>query len=110
MGFSTIIIYFVSWPYLYENPGRILLHIQYIASQGGRTGILKWSLSPLLQVITTMPEVMLIFLLIGLYFITRQLLNKRSAGIATVACLVDHTHFADFPSLECLISMEYAIF
>ena len=41
MGFGTIVTYFLSWPFLYENPARVLLHIEYIASQGGRTGILK---------------------------------------------------------------------
>ncbi len=76
MGLTAISVYFLSWPYLYADPMRVLDHVRYITTQGGRTGNSGWNWTPLLQVITTMPEVMLIFLLAGLFFIIHQLLQK----------------------------------
>jgi len=76
MGLTAISVYFLSWPYLYADPMRVLDHVRYITTQGGRTGNSGLNWTPLLQVITTMPEVMLIFLLAGLFFIIHQLLQK----------------------------------
>ena len=76
MGLTALTVYFLSWPYLYAEPMRVLDHVRYITTQGGRIGNPGWNWNPLLQVITTMPEVMLLFLLVGLYIIVRQLLQK----------------------------------
>ena len=76
MGVTALCVYFISWPYLYAEPMRVLDHVRYIATQGGRTGSTGWNWSPLLQVITTMPEVMLVFLLAGLLIIIRKLMQK----------------------------------
>ena len=66
MGISGIGFYLLSWPYLYADPLRVKNYFYYIRYQGERTGMARWNWQPLLMTISTMPEVMLIFLLIGL--------------------------------------------
>ena len=76
MGLTALTVYFLSWPYLYGEPLRVLDHVRYISTQGGRTGNPGWNWTPLQQVITTMPEVMLLFLLAGIIIIIHRLLQK----------------------------------
>jgi hypothetical protein len=74
MGAVALGLYIASWPYLYSDPIHGLRsHLAYILSQGSRQGEPFWSLRPLLQTITTMPEWMLICLTAGIVFILIQL-------------------------------------
>jgi len=63
------LIYIISWPYLYANPFRNLVdYWSYIFSQGGRVGDFNFQIDPIRQVIFSMPEIMLIALLLGIIF------------------------------------------
>lgn len=65
MAIAAALFYFLSWPFLYADPKRALLYFEYIYSQGGREGELIWNWAPLVQAIGTMPELILIFLVVG---------------------------------------------
>ncbi len=71
MGVVSVPIYFLLWPYLYADPSRVFDYFSYLASQGGRSGML-WNWDPLIQAISTMPETTLILLVIGLVFMVRN--------------------------------------
>ncbi|MEM7028857.1 MAG: hypothetical protein AAF629_04645 [Chloroflexota bacterium] len=68
MGFISPLLYFASWPYLYADPSRVMRHISYIRSQGGREGVSGWNWEPTIQAVSTMPEMVLLLLLVGLGF------------------------------------------
>ncbi len=68
IGITGIGVYILLWPYLYSNPIRGLKSywLDFILTQGGRSGTGYWNPEPLFQVIATMPEVMLVSLSVGL--------------------------------------------
>ena len=68
MALSGGLLYFASWPYLYDDPMRVKKYFDYIRSQGGRVGAEGFNFQPLQMTLFTMPEWMLLFLLIGLFF------------------------------------------
>jgi hypothetical protein len=71
MAASAMVVYLISWPYLYEHPvANLKAYWTYIFDQGGRMGTAAWSIDPLRQVVTTMPELMLAALGVGLVFVT----------------------------------------
>ena len=65
MSVSALLIYFLSWPYLYSEPSRIKGYWHYIISQGGRSSESIFNFQPLGMTFSTMPAVMLVFLIIG---------------------------------------------
>lgn len=78
----ALLTYIVSWPYLYvqNNPiNGILKYFSFIISQGGRRGPIEFQIAPLVQVITTMPEIMLIFLIIGLVYSLNQIIKTPNS-------------------------------
>lgn len=78
MGVSSISVYILSWPYLYTDTfARLKSYWAYIYAQGGRNSD-HWSIDPLRQALTTMPEVMVIAGAIGIIFIIRQALRDKS--------------------------------
>jgi hypothetical protein len=66
MGISSIGFYFAIWPYLHHDPSRVVDYFRYIASQGGRAGSAGFNLQPLRMTLATIPETMLIFLMVGM--------------------------------------------
>jgi hypothetical protein len=66
MAASMLLAYYLSWPYIYKAPLQALTYFKTMASQEGRVGGLNWNWQPLLQVLSTTPEVMLACLLLGL--------------------------------------------
>jgi 4-amino-4-deoxy-L-arabinose transferase-like glycosyltransferase len=68
MAASGGLVYFLSWPYLYDDPTRVKKYFDYILSQGGRIGSGNFNFQPLQMTLLTMPEWMLLFLAIGLVF------------------------------------------
>jgi hypothetical protein len=78
MALISAALYFISWPYLHTNPTRVVEYFRHILSQGERTGNAGWDFEPLLQTLATMPEVMLLLLLVGLFFVARQALRVKS--------------------------------
>ena len=62
----AIAVHFLTWPYLYTNPlGRLFRYYNFIFSQGERGGSGYWNPDAILQTIITMPEILLILLIIG---------------------------------------------
>lgn len=66
MGCAMLLVYYLSWPYIYKNPLRALVYFKLTSSQAGHTTINAWNWQPVLQVLTTTPEIMLVFLGLGL--------------------------------------------
>jgi hypothetical protein len=86
MGSTAILTYIVLWwPFWYGNPVRILQYYQYIFSQGGRQVELSWNTDPLVQAVTTMPEAILAFLVIGIFM---ALQNCRNDSLIPVRLLL----------------------
>jgi Dolichyl-phosphate-mannose-protein mannosyltransferase len=77
MVLTSVGVYILSWSFLYANPFLGLKHywgdIFRVATVGGD----HWQIGPLLQTVTTMPEIMLIFLGIGLAFVIGQLFREN---------------------------------
>jgi len=66
---SAVAIFLGAWPYLYPDPiRRAYSQLTYIASQKGRQGRATWSWDPIAQAVTTMPEIVLLLLGIGIVF------------------------------------------
>lgn len=79
MGVSTISVYILSWPYLYTHTfSRLESYWKYIYTQGGRNSGNVWSIDPLRQALTTMPELMLIACVIGTFLVLRQVRREKS--------------------------------
>ena len=78
MALSCAGLYYLSWPYIYGNPLLAKTYFSYMATQEGRVGWPGWSWQPLTQVLTTMPEVLLVLFLIGLVLACRQLFKEKS--------------------------------
>lgn len=73
------LVYFASWPYLYENPMRAVDYFTYILGQGERTGVLVWSTWPVKMVVSTMPEIMLLCLSAGLVWILWEVFSRQKS-------------------------------
>ncbi|MEN6570358.1 MAG: hypothetical protein ABFD24_00780 [Anaerolineaceae bacterium] len=73
------LVYFTSWPYLYENPMRALDYFTYILGQGDRTGVPVWSAWPAKMAVSTMPEIMLLCLTAGLVWILWDLFSHKKS-------------------------------
>ncbi|MEI6634675.1 MAG: glycosyltransferase family 39 protein [Chlamydiota bacterium] len=76
MVLSAALFFVCSWPFLYSHPARgIRAHLGVIVSQGGRH--FDWrsgfSWAPPLHAVATMPELMLLFLCVGMVYITKDL-------------------------------------
>lgn len=72
----AIFTYIASWPYLYfDTFNRLKLHFAYILSRGLNAN--SSHSDGLLQFITTIPEVMLVFLMIGLFSLFLQVKNNN---------------------------------
>jgi hypothetical protein len=70
MFVSGLVMYVGSWPYLYSDPIHQLgKYWEYIFSQGGRQSNTWINFDPIFQAITTMPEIMLLFFVLGCLFI-----------------------------------------
>jgi hypothetical protein len=60
------VTFFSAWPWLYHNSlARFGKHIKAFASQGGRSPHPGWNPDPAIQVVATMPELMLLLLAVG---------------------------------------------
>jgi len=69
---SSLLIHIISWPYLYSNPLRLWDYYSYILSQGERQGARLWNWGPLIQTLTTMPEIILALLIIGIVIAVKE--------------------------------------
>jgi len=71
-----LMVFFLSWPYLYKNPLNASNYFSYIFSQGGRIGSLTWNWQPSLITIAVIPDIMLFFQLIGIIFSVIQIVRR----------------------------------
>ncbi len=99
MLLSAASIYLLSWPYLYAAPAqRLGQYWSYILSQGDRTGLAGWHFDPIHLVLETMPEVMLVFLGIGLIFVLpRALRDERPLWRIILLWLIIHIARSSVP-------------
>ncbi|NPV75116.1 MAG: hypothetical protein HPY59_01950 [Anaerolineae bacterium] len=120
MGISGAGILLLSWPYLYDNPLRIKNYLNYILSQGGRSGANAWSWQPIKMVSATLPEILLIFLLAGIGItVYRAAVQRRAFHRLLLAwCLLPVLrislpgmvnfdgirHFVEFLPAACLLA------
>ncbi len=72
------IVFFVSWPYLWGDPNRLLVYYNFIITEGYTRGAAMWNWDPLIQAITTMPEIDLLLLLAGIAFAVYGWLKNKS--------------------------------
>jgi hypothetical protein len=80
MGITAGAVYLLSWPYLFANPlVNLKAYWGYILSQGGRQGGSGWNWDPLIQAVTTMPEIMLISTIIGLGVVAARAWKARTS-------------------------------
>jgi 4-amino-4-deoxy-L-arabinose transferase-like glycosyltransferase len=108
MAVSGLLVYFASWPYLYDDPRRVMEYFNYITTQGGRKGGASMSILPLLKVLTTTPEIMLVFLGIGLFFVLRRARQEKKSLIWRLLAVwlifpilrVSLPHMADFDGIR----------
>jgi hypothetical protein len=78
MAISCAGLYFISWPLMYTNPAIARTYFTLMAGQDSRTGPPGWSWNPFGFVATMMPEVVLLFFAIGVFFVVRQALREKS--------------------------------
>ena len=78
----ALLTYIGSWPYLYvqNNPIQgIQKYFEFIISQGGRRGPMEFQIAPLVQVLTTMPEIMIFLFIICLGYSIHQTIQKPNS-------------------------------
>lgn len=74
----SVSVYILSWPFLYANPYLGLKTYWGAVLHVGTGGGNHWQIGPLLQTVTTTPEVMHIFLVIGLLFVISRLSSNNT--------------------------------
>ncbi len=77
MGLSGLAVYFLTWPYLYDDPKRVKMYWDFIFSRGVQEGRTTWNWRSPLQVIVTMPEWMLVLLAVGIVLVVIQWRRDR---------------------------------
>ncbi len=116
---SAAVLPFLLWPYVYADPARLFDYYGRLSTQGGRQGA-GWNWDPLVQAVTTMPEVMLALLLLGLFFALRQMRSARGptlrllmvwaaipilrASLPGMANFDGIRHFQEFLPAACLLA------
>jgi 4-amino-4-deoxy-L-arabinose transferase-like glycosyltransferase len=90
---SGIAVHLATWPYLFANPLRLFEYYSYIFHRA-REGTPGWNWDALVQTFVTMPEVMIVLLLVGLGLAVKL---RHSPQGATLRLL---TVWALFPVLR----------
>ncbi len=78
MVLASVGVYILSWPFLYHNVFFGLKSYWGSIFQIATSGAGQWQIGPLLQVVTTMPELMLTFLGIGLIFVIGRMVRTNT--------------------------------
>jgi hypothetical protein len=117
----AISIHFLSWPYLYSNPlGRIYRYYNFIFTQGDRGGTGYWNPDAIIQTIITMPEILILLWITGLFTAILLVFNGKGRPffqLLIVWCLVPIVrsiipsaqnfdgirHFIEFLPAACLL-------
>lgn len=77
MGLSGLAFYFITWPYLYADPKRVKMYWDFIFARGVQEGRTAWNWRSSLQVIVTMPEWMLVLLVIGIVLVAIRVFREE---------------------------------
>jgi 4-amino-4-deoxy-L-arabinose transferase-like glycosyltransferase len=97
IGVTSLSLYIISWPYLHSN---VIKNIRpYIGSliHHGTKSNLSLNIEPIIQVFTTMPEVMLIFFLLGFAFMAYKAIKTESTLLRMILI------WAAFPILRVIL-------
>ena len=79
LAVSSISVHILTWPYLYTNTITNLKNYWlFLFTQGGRGTSGAWSIDGLRQILTTMPEFMLLAFVIGIIFVLGQAWREKS--------------------------------
>jgi len=117
---SAATTYFLLWPYLYPDPiTRFKNHLEFMKGFA-RQGPPNWNWDSLIQAITTMPEVVLMLLLVGLCFALCRARRAESSmlyllGVWLVVPILRNSvpgmvnydgirHFVEFVPAACLLA------
>jgi len=78
MVIAALATFYCVWPWLYTNPiVRFGKHVKAFVNQGHRLPHPGWNPDPILQIITTMPELMLGLLLLGTVLLVARVATSR---------------------------------
>jgi hypothetical protein len=78
MVIAAIHVFFLSWPWLWSDPRRFLIYMNIFSSVGYKSGAQVFSFTPLSLTLATMPEYLLVFLLVGIGFSIVWLIRKKN--------------------------------
>ena len=102
MGLVAAGVYIFSWPWLYENIyGHLREYWGFIFNQAGHDPTGYWNFEPLQQVLTTMPEWMLVCLLLGLAAVVLSFWLRP--GPAAAAAATDRMDMRNRPELRQIL-------
>lgn len=79
MAVSSFTVFVLSWPYLYTDTfARLKSYLKFVYTQGWRSERDLWNISALREVMTSMPELMLLATVIGIVFVFHQAWKDKS--------------------------------
>lgn len=74
----ALLVHFMTWPYLFADPLRVQEYYQHLFTEGYQSAPPQWNWDPLIQTVTTMPEIELILLLVGVAFAVWDSIKTKS--------------------------------
>jgi hypothetical protein len=114
------ITFFIAWPYFYGDPMRLTVYYNFIFTEGYTRGTQSWNWDPLIQAVTTMPEIDLVLLMVGIGFAVWSVIKRQSrlsqlllawlaipiirASLPGAANFDGIRHFEEFVPAACLLA------
>ena len=115
------LFFFFAWPYFYGDPlPRLQTYYTFVFTEAYTRGTADWNLDPLYQAITTMPEIDLLLLVVGIGFAIRKALKGKArlpqlllawmaipilrASLPGAANFDGIRHFEEFVPAACLLA------
>lgn len=75
---TALLVHFITWPYLFADPLRVQEYYSHLFTEGYLSAPADWNWDPLIQTVTTMPEIDLILLIVGIAFAVLASINDKS--------------------------------
>ena len=117
----AVLLFFFEWPYFYADPwSHLQTYYNFILTEGYTRGTTEWNWDPLVQAITTMPEIDLVLLIVGIGSAIRGILKSKSrllqlllawlavpilrASLPGAANFDGIRHFEEFVPAACLLA------
>lgn len=118
---AAALFFFFSWPYFYGDPlPRLQTYYNFVFTEGFTRGTADWNWDPLIQTITTLPEIDLALLVVGIAAAIWGALKNRSrllqlllawlvvpilrASLPGAANFDGIRHFEEFVPAACLLA------